>query len=897
MPTKGQFSRERNVKVKSSRDGRQGGNSQDQFVQAPKEKVAVASGNIDVKFEDRIRVVKNDKFRRQREPRSSDGCGSLKCSKPWPGRKAATVDELVKHMSNVPSYLRKETTDHLQDKALNVGVLEWDLLARWSHQQKHEFSGSHGASPSNTRSVIFSSPSQSSASPSSKSFESNQSPILDDHQYCSTEFQRSSLVDKHHGKARYLPSPNSAVLSLLPVHGKDFSENNGNYSDFNLRNISLPSDSIAAATESCMPHEMVDDEETTRKIEEAVHPCARRLFTDDDNIGQSFFTSSNNGSACNDFKHSSGMTGVFFESIVSSTVMEMERNGDMSPVYFSKDIGQSHEFPQIPYSCPLPIMDSAEELSTSSTAIRGGSVGAAVTTGKNCNQKHTARGTSEKTPRISSKFSDFDVLPRCHLVSGLNRVSRCSSLKEAPYPRQPEAITNVDNINEDKSSSNKSSRRSPLRRMLDPLLKPRQLSTSGPIQPSFVPKCHLPGHMNKQSLNLGGSALQNVQRRSVDSVVNSNYQAEVNTNQTPRVLLNSERCLQQERDSTTRQALLQLAWKNGLPLFMLSYGDSDILAATVRRGISDNNDLESTYTLFAVEEPKKRGGAWIKAGTKNKKHQLLSNVIGEMRVSRRKSRCYQAEKNHVHREFVLVCSEQLPSSEGSGHSHVSREFGAFFSAVPQQEAETSRQSSSQTSSHCSCPPLGNFHPNMRNARSASASVLAVLPNGFHGTSTSGQHPPPLIERWKSGGSCDCGGWDEGCILSVLSDDARDRKCDESIQANQTVDDGSQRFDMLVQGRSREDRHAFSMVSFKEGLYTVEFRSSVALLQAFAMCIVMLHGRPCCCCNLISICATEAVHVLGSERTSVNLKLLFAKTLATSFMAFGLQPTNARHART
>jgi hypothetical protein len=33
-----------------------------------------------------------------------------------------------------------------------------------------------------------------------------------------------------------------------------------------------------------------------------------------------------------------------------------------------------------------------------------------------------------------------------------------------------------------------------------------------------------------------------------------------------------------------------------------------------------------------------------------------------------------------------------------------------------------------------------------------------------------------------------------------------------------------------------------MISFKEGLYTVEFRSSIALLQAFAMCIVMLHGR-------------------------------------------------------
>ncbi|KAG8096622.1 hypothetical protein GUJ93_ZPchr0013g34718 [Zizania palustris] len=825
MPTKGQFSRERNakvtssrdgrqrgnsqdqfvqVKVTSSRDGRQRGNSQDQFVQVPNEKVVVGSGNIDVKFEDRIRVVKNDKFRRQRESRSADGGGSLKSSKPWPGRKATTVDELVKHMSNVPSYLQhKETTDHLQDKALNVGVLEWGLLARWSHQQKHDFSSSHGASPSNTsRSVIFSSPSQSSASPSSKSLESNQSPTLDDHQYCSMEFQRSCLVDKHHGKARYSPSPNSAVLSLLPVHGNDFSESSRSYDDFNLSNISLPSNSILADTESSTPNEMVDDEETTRKIEEAVHHCARRLFTDDDNIGRSFFTTHNHDSACNDFKHNSGMTGEIYESVVPSAVMEMERNGSMSPAGFSKDSGRSHEFPRIPYSCALPIMDSAKELVTSSTSTRGGSVCATVTTGENCNQKQTAWAASERTPRISAKFSDMDVLPHCYIVSDPNRVSRCSSLKEAPYTRQPEAIAPVDKINGDKSSNNKGSRRSPLRRMLDPLLKSRQSSTSGPIQPSFVPKCHLPGH---QSLNLGGSALQNVQCRSVDSIVNSNYQAETNTNLPPRILFNSGRYIHQERDSTTRQALLQLAWKNGLPLFMLSYGDSDILAATVRRGISDKNDLESTYTLFAVEEPKKRGGAWIKAGTKNKKNQLVSNVIGEMRVSRRKSRCYQGGKNHVHREFVLVGSEQLSPSEESGESHVSREFALFISAVTQQEAETSRQSSSQTSSRsmsapvdCSCPPLGNFHPNMRNARSAAASVLAVLPNGFHGTSTSG-HPLPLIERWKSGGSCDCGGWDEGCMLSVLSnDDAGESIGDKSILANQTMDDGSQRFDLLVQ---------------------------------------------------------------------------------------------------
>jgi hypothetical protein len=236
---------------------------------------------------------------------------------------------------------------------------------------------------------------------------------------------------------------------------------------------------------------------------------------------------------------------------------------------------------------------------------------------------------------------------------------------------------------------------------------------------------------------------------------------------------------------------------------MLSFGDSDILAATVRRkSISDKEDLESAYSLFTVEEPKKKSGAWITSSNKNKKHQLVSSIVGELKISRRKSRCYHTKDFHVHREFVLVGSELLPTPAESGDSHISREIGAFISTVPQM-AETRHQPSLQNSSQsgsapigCSCPPLGNFHPNIANTNSDPASVIAILPNGFHGTSTSGQ-PLPLMERWRSGGSCDCGGWDEGCILTVLTDNTQEYKGCKSIQENQ-MQDGSHRFDLLTQ---------------------------------------------------------------------------------------------------
>lgn len=800
MPIKEQFSSERNAKIISVRDGQKKGNSQhDQIAHVPKDMVTAVNGNGDGKFEDKIRVVKNDKFQRQRESWGGERAACMKGSKPWPGRKASTVDELVKHMSNVPSYLQhKETSDHLQDKALNVGVLEWGLLANWSQQQKHELTRSHGASPSNTsRSVLFSSPSHSSASPSSRSLDSNQSTPMSDHHHPSIRAQQSRLADKHYGKAKYSPSPNSAVLSLLPGHGKQpCPENSGNHADLGLSNVSLTSDSLGSSSRSCGRHEIVEDEETRWKIEDVVHHCSRRLFTDSDNIGKHFFTSDNNDSMCNEPEQSSGLNGENFESLISDAV-DTARNGSRSPDCFLEDIEPSHEFPRIPYSCPLPIIDpAAKEIGTTSAEVGDNFVGTAAKVSKKSNRNRSPMSVTENPPQCSAKFSDR--MPDRHLGSGMNRVNRSSSLKESPYVRQPNVVPPVDKTGE-RSSSNSKGRRSPLRRMLDPILKPRH---SSPVRPSFVPKCHLPGNTTKQSLDLGGSMPQNMQRRSIDLVVNSNYPSEANINQPPRVLLNTARYLQQEKDSaTTRQALLQLAWKNGLPLFMLSYGDSDILAATVRKkGISEKDDLESTYAVFTVEEPKKKSGAWIKAGGKNKKHHLLSSIIGEIKVACRKSRCHHTKDVHVHREFVLVGSEFLPSSEESGDSHVSRELAAFISALPHQEAETSNRSSSQNTGQrnsapigCGCPPLGNFQPSTRNANSGSANVIAVLPDGFHGTSTSG-HPLPLIDRWKSGGTCDCGGWDEGCTLSVLTDAVREN---DAIQANHAKD-GSQRFELLVQ---------------------------------------------------------------------------------------------------
>lgn len=57
----------------------------------------------------------------------------------------------------------------------------------------------------------------------------------------------------------------------------------------------------------------------------------------------------------------------------------------------------------------------------------------------------------------------------------------------------------------------------------------------------------------------------------------------------------------------------------------------------------------------------------------------------------------------------------------------------------------------------------------RNASECSTSTEILIPAGIHGgprTRVGG--PSTIIERWKSGGHCDCGGWDVGCPLTILN---------------------------------------------------------------------------------------------------------------------------------
>ncbi|KAE8694587.1 Mitochondrial substrate carrier family protein isoform 1 [Hibiscus syriacus] len=84
-------------------------------------------------------------------------------------------------------------------------------------------------------------------------------------------------------------------------------------------------------------------------------------------------------------------------------------------------------------------------------------------------------------------------------------------------------------------------------------------------------------------------------------------------------------------------------------------------------------------------------------------------------------------------------------------------------------------------------------------------VKVIIPTGNHGfpcAETRGLSS--LLDRWRFGGGCDCGGWDMACPLGA-----------------------------------KENTPALTMTAI-EGGYAIDFHAKLSALQAFSICVVVLH---------------------------------------------------------
>nr|XP_043609955.1 uncharacterized protein LOC122581750 [Erigeron canadensis]XP_043609957.1 uncharacterized protein LOC122581750 [Erigeron canadensis] len=243
----------------------------------------------------------------------------------------------------------------------------------------------------------------------------------------------------------------------------------------------------------------------------------------------------------------------------------------------------------------------------------------------------------------------------------------------------------------------------------------------------------------------------------------------------------------------TSRALFQTAVKNGRPLFTFAVeNNNNVLAATVRdsRSSAKENSNCWIYTFFTVDEIKKKTGGWLSHSRRDKGHSYIPNMTAQMTVSNRSiSKCDT-------REFSLYRVDPTRVDELAG-------IVVKFSRNVEHEEENQER----------------------------FNTTVILPGGNHGVSSNGK-PSPLIERWRSNGVCDCGGWDLGCRLRTLTN---------QVQCSRTNSPTGQ-FELFFQGDSANKRRFFSLCPLKEKIFSIEYNSSLSPLQAFSICISVLECR-------------------------------------------------------
>ncbi|KAK7344579.1 hypothetical protein VNO77_14349 [Canavalia gladiata] len=126
----------------------------------------------------------------------------------------------------------------------------------------------------------------------------------------------------------------------------------------------------------------------------------------------------------------------------------------------------------------------------------------------------------------------------------------------------------------------------------------------------------------------------------------------------------------------------------------------------------------------------------------------------------------------------------------------------------------------------------------RNTSDCSTSMSILIPAGVHGgPRTRHGGPSSLIDRWKSGGCCDCGGWDEGCPLTIL----QKKSSNEEVLSCVDMQSECKSVDIVTQGSSNFSP-TLRMVNIHDGLYFIHFQPPLSALQSFSIAIAIIHSH-------------------------------------------------------
>ncbi|KAL5742642.1 hypothetical protein ACOSP7_029374 [Xanthoceras sorbifolium] len=868
---------------------------QQQSSKAAKERVSSQHENNSLKYQSKLKTSVAPPYSDQpyEQRRGADGKlkSSVKHHEQCVKGKAKKEDELIKYMSNLPGYLKRiDGEENPQDKALNVGVLDWARLEQWRYNQNctHAQGTNNGASTSSSlplKTTVKSSSFSSAAQVGTHPHQSEQHPALYPGQNSSYKDGVSQRIQPSTKKAVHSEDFDSSSKGNLGQRKtlwtyKSFGKNNADVdlksgktkvssqkitsdvrnSSSNLRHYGVelsPKEKVTAWDGEVKKRVEVPQESDRNRraprhkiISEVVaYPKLRThgvSHSSKEKIDRGTVETKKRiekfQESCIDLGHQN-LPGKL-ENVVLLLPREFSQKRSLEEPKLNENLIETNQndlsgsFPlekicsaklrsDIPHSCPLPSKvkpylvshsrNNSKKLELTSDAFHR-----SPCSSKNSSMLVEGKDTEQKTIKHMNAYAieNLKILdqemaemagtkgrspsPNRRFSFSLGRMGRSLSLKEGSNvpqlsstyvsvksgPVKSEVPSSVDNSNREKAKGHNRARSSPLRRILDPLLR---YKGSNPVQEaeSFQP-C-------KESSSYFRS----------------------------RPIKGDESLLNQRHEASKIQALLQLSIKNGIPMFkfVVDNNSSVLVAALNNLASPGKDDLGQNYTFYSVNENKKKSGGWISQGSKVKSCRYVSNVVGQMKVSSSHYPDSDFKNQYIVRESVLFGIEVMQADQASPKFMTSKELAAVVVKLPIESL--SHQAKSRDK--------GTFEKGFTEHLPGGGNTRVIFPGGDHSLPSKGT-PSPLIQRWKSGGLCDCGGWDVGCKLRILANHNRSSKM--STSSNAFPD--SAPFELFTQGEEpQQNRPVFSLVPLHREIYSVEFDSSVPLLEAFFICVTVI----------------------------------------------------------
>ncbi|XVF05410.1 hypothetical protein REPUB_Repub05bG0169400 [Reevesia pubescens] len=763
-------------------------------------------------------------------------------------------DELVKYMSNLPCYLERGA--NRQEKVLNVGVLEWGRLEKWqcSHKQilhRRSISSLSSSNTSSSFSTDESSAHSSSGHSCSPTCQRLQRPSLQSHLMSVPVEGNFPFVKPFRESVGKFQDLKAAQSNTFTAQGKFIRENKSfcnNNPQIRLEHckrremhpkidsecatvLNGVKDNVASCDKVKMKNKVGEFMKKAEKFQEVIPKGAKQDATKKRNtvvlLLPRDLPKTNHSGAAN---HS--------DLIMNSSKKEAEPS-QRTFLETSEEAHHAEPSSNFHHSGPLPCeldgsrhlrikaMGSVDTSGNDFTSERSHSIPHAAkieinsSRSRNLEEKklnaapvisaanEACRGSDPKVSQVASE-KVRSTSPFRHFSFSMGKTGRsfspkegssipqvsstCSSAKtDAEKPVASE--TNATSCG-DKLDAKSRARSSPLRRLLDPLLKPKAVN------------CRNFTNQLQDSILAEGACKSTEQLRHSTVTVQS---AEVKSDTISHCTTNINDSAQNNKcGSSAVQALLRVQVKNGLPLFTFAVdNESNILAATVKMlSASGKGDYGRIYTFFAIQEVRKKNGRWINQGGKGKGQDYVHNVVAQMKVEGSEF-SHLSRPNHVDqfsiREFVLLTFDVGQTNAQVSDFQPNDEQAAIVVKIPKRNRRNSIIYGYLIDKRNNLPEaaLKERFPEAKiefdsekkgpfmGGQDISATV--ILPSGVHSLPNKGE-PSSLIQRWKLGGACDCGGWDLGCKLRILSNKSQFSQRSSSLKGSSV----SNQFELFFQ---------------------------------------------------------------------------------------------------